>query len=889
MATIAFRAAAAGLGPVGLFVATVAGAMVDSYIAASLTAPPDQHGPRIMGQKVSTTDEGEPIPRAYGTEVRVQCHLIDHSEFIETENSTSNNGKGGRGGEYIEYTYQKHLLYSIARGPLLRVKKLLAGSRIIYNEDPDLNVTSDELVGETWQVGYNWWGSGQTGIYLWTYYLKIKSPADGPDLSIAKVGKNITLQNSGAGNNGVYKVIDSKTEADGSTYFTVSRKETIVADPGPFTPFVAGGAIPTIFQHLSKWDNKLMASAPAFITSPTDGRMGMHDQPVSTLFESIRNGAVPAYRHLAVFALDTMVLTDFGNIPPSITAVCVVDANATVGKTISAICQEHGMSADEIDVSALDDMPLSGLQSRGAQTAKSKLMPLMLGKELLDFEEAGVLHFIQRKNAEIIDIPASEIGVRMEGAQGPKNIKVKESPYEPPYSVEVHFTDTERDHQVGMQRGFRQGTSSSRIVPMHLLDLNMSPQEAVDLGLHQTWLADFAGRGVEWFLPPTQLHRVRAGKVARFTALGREWTILIGQMERTLESMLVCSGTVEQKHIFDLTSTPVGEGDSIQTTLGSGTQHRSLGGIPVDFHLIESVAFRDDHQFIPGHYIAASLSSPNEKFSGLVVYESVDELRETWRRVLDIRTATVMGFASTQLASAPVGLWDNLNEVTIELTNEGEGLERCSEDDCLNGTNRILIRDEIIGFTTPVQVADRKYTLKGLLRGLRGTGWAASEHVAGDRVVLLDGPGITFRPMNVASIGMSRAIKIVSPGTVIDEADLTEFRLQANNVKPFAPASVAGARDGSNNLTVTWDRVSRANARIFQRAPRMEPVEEWEVDVYDLTWTTVLRTIYVSSDSAAYTAAQQTTDGLTPGNNVNVAIYQIGDLVGRGFETRATV
>lgn len=71
----------------------------------------------------------------------------------------------------------------------------------------------------------------------------------------------------------------------------------------------------------------------------------------------------------------------------------------------------------------------------------------------------------------------------------------------------------------------------------------------------------------------------------------------------------------------------------------------------------------------------------------------------------------------------------------------------------------------------------------------------------------------------------------------------------------------------------------------------------FQVDVDSTDFTTyvsggsaerVLRSISAVTQTAAYSAANQTSDGLTPGNPVRVAVYQIGQY-GRGYAGRATV
>jgi hypothetical protein len=70
--------------------------------------------------------------------------------------------------------------------------------------------------------------------------------------------------------------------------------------------------------------------------------------------------------------------------------------------------------------------------------------------------------------------------------------------------------------------------------------------------------------------------------------------------------------------------------------------------------------------------------------------------------------------------------------------------------------------------------------------------------------------------------------------------------------------------------------------------PLGESSEAYEVDILD--GDDVVRTIdSLSSETASYSAAEQTTDGLTPGDPVDCVIYQMSATVGRGFGREATV
>lgn len=97
------------------------------------------------------------------------------------------------------------------------------------------------------------------------------------------------------------------------------------------------------------------------------------------------------------------------------------------------------------------------------------------------------------------------------------------------------------------------------------------------------------------------------------------------------------------------------------------------------------------------------------------------------------------------------------------------------------------------------------------------------------------------------------------------------------------------SRDGSNNLTIDFNRRSRIYGAwgLATDPPLGEQDERYEADIYEATWTTVLRTIAATTESFDYSAADQTTDGLTPGDPVKFKLYQINALNGRGYPLQA--
>jgi hypothetical protein len=125
----------------------------------------------------------------------------------------------------------------------------------------------------------------------------------------------------------------------------------------------------------------------------------------------------------------------------------------------------------------------------------------------------------------------------------------------------------------------------------------------------------------------------------------------------------------------------------------------------------------------------------------------------------------------------------------------------------------------------------------------------------------------------------------------LPEAETFQFTCSGASTTCFAPDHIKGTRDVSNNLTIEWTRVSRANVRLLstQAIPISEPFERYELTVNNATTGAAIRTFVVAQPSVHYSAAQQTADGLTLGQKVYVTVRQLGDLVHGGNARTAVV
>lgn len=269
------------------------------------------------------------------------------------------------------------------------------------------------------------------------------------------------------------------------------------------------------------------------------------------------------------------------------------------------------------------------------------------------------------------------------------------------------------------------------------------------------------------------------------------------------------------------------------------------------------------------------------------LYKSIDAVVYAFAKFLPGEAA--FGYATTALATyARYPTWDDTNTVDIQMRNGATLASAVDDAAVLNGGNAAVLGSEILQFKTVTDLGGNKYRLSRLLRGRRGSEGSMS-HGAGAVFVLLSRSTISRVGFDSSEIGILRHFKAVSNGRVLATTAAKPFICNGASLKPYAPVHIRGSRDGSNNLTITWVRRTRTGGawRDYVDVPLGEETESYSVDI--LNGATVVRTLTATSETATYTAAQQTTDFGSTQASVAVKVYQISSLVGRGFPGSETI
>lgn len=332
------------------------------------------------------------------------------------------------------------------------------------------------------------------------------------------------------------------------------------------------------------------------------------------------------------------------------------------------------------------------------------------------------------------------------------------------------------------------------------------------------------------------------------------------------------------------------DGPTIATS--SGQPGAPADGVPVPSvpvvgytkgFVIDSPLWRDADDGIIT-YLVAGPYNPANPWPGAEFLESTDSgvnYDSTYDAVASTDEGT-WGTTSGALADALTTVWDRSSTVSVYI--QAGSLTSASELAVLNGANRAMIGDEIVGFATATLTAPNTYTLSNFLRGRRGTEQHTGSHVSGDRFVMQDE---RVRHVHGASdVGTTLYIKPTTAGS-FNGAGFPQSQVYTGaSAKPYSPAHLKATPSGGDKV-ITWTRRTRIGGEAVYGAtpPLGETTEAYKVQILNAGGT-VLRTYTPTSPSQNYNAADQSADG---GLGVTARVMQVSSTVGDGFPSSVSL
>jgi hypothetical protein len=607
----------------------------------------------------------------------------------------------------------------------------------------------------------------------------------------------------------------------------------------------------------------------SLIQADVDGRLG--------------SGSTPAYRGQAYVVLENFEITKYGSIPNFTFLVY----NKKL-QSLKAIGEDYltrvGTPASDMALAPVDHLNVRGYVMAQRQSARAVLETL--GRLYnAEFTEAnGKWYAVETGSQAAHAIATADFGATEGEAGGEEPPPLVETQIvndtDIPRQIDLRYFDPARDHQPSTQPASRFVTQSRKQETIEV-PCTLTAAEARRIAfreLYQGWLE----RKVYSFTLPYTYAYLKPTDVVTFAYQGRDYRIRLLEIQGGVPGVLRCSGVEDEPSLARQSAGGGGAAGFTAATVG----------VTVDsiMALMDIPLLRDKDDSQPGFYAALSptriLSTLTKRWPSASLYR---DRGAGYELVATFKGRAVMGAAVGVLASGPTTVWDNTGTVQVDLYDGA--LESADAADVLAGANAALLGNEIIQFQAATQVGgyQNRWQLSGLLRGRKGTESYTGTHASGERFVLLN-DAVRHLPMQLADRGVAFSYKAVTEGMQMADAAAVAFTWEAVSLKPYSGVHVAGARDGSNNLTITWVRRSRLGRELPPGAdiPLGEESERYEVDI--LNAGLVIRTITgLTTPTTTYSAAQQTTDFGSPQPSLTVRVYQLAAGVGRGFKAEATI
>lgn len=290
---------------------------------------------------------------------------------------------------------------------------------------------------------------------------------------------------------------------------------------------------------------------------------------------------------------------------------------------------------------------------------------------------------------------------------------------------------------------------------------------------------------MKWRLPPARMG-LRPGDALQLAGMPRPWMVRTVSIEGMAVAIEAEAAPVAIQSLPADPGRPVSEPD-----LPVGRSEVALFELPP-----EADALGDS----PIAYIAAS----NEgQWKSLPIELTLGDQPLPG---LAIGRRSIVGRTETVLDPRTPHIIDQRSQVVIRLANSGDILLNADQDALTAGANLAMIGAELVQFGRAEALGPGLFRLSNLLRGRRGTEWAAATHQAGEPFCMMDPGRVRSAPLAAGAVGAM--LTAVAHG-IGDVAPLPQASRSVSGeaMRPPPPCHLKAIRSGADIL-VQWVRRS---------------------------------------------------------------------------------
>lgn len=627
-------------------------------------------------------------------------------------------------------------------------------------------------------------------------------------------------------------------------------------------------------------------------------RCGTEKQMPDTLEESHRGvDRAVAYRGNVTITFEELDLDDFGGRHPIVNAL-LESPQKSYASIAQWICKEAGLQDGDIDFCEIAAENCTGFIIDERREAKQWMEQVAILTQC-DFPERDAGEGIKiiafkRGRPAIATITDDDLLARDYGNEMPNDDWKRGKEWSIPGEVEVSGLDASREYTGNYGRAWMEVDGASKQKAQVATSAVLTQPQMRRLAEIELYRRRVERLGRDIHLPPKWAWLSSGDPVTLQDEDGNEQTVILAQSQESLFGILTYNTAGYDPQVYDYPLLDAVSDDEIGT-IDDGEGHV--------YAILDVNSVKDTDNTSPCLLLAATAQAGAE-WGTIAVSSSAFEPEESGDvesgGVVRIKSRATMGSTLNALGDFNINdselggtsaIFDDVNTLTVDL--DYGSLTSVTDDQLYQGKNAAVVGLEGIQFGKATYIGTfsnkKRYELSHLLRGRRGTEFFIGTHEADEAFVFLN-DAVKFAKYRRGYLNTAIELRaVVSKEDVLS----AEFTPVGRNLWPYSPHYVAGTRDGSNNLAITWKRRSRYTGSA-QWKTGVSPIvgeesEVYSIDILDGSGNVVRTLPDVYTPTATYTAAQQTTDFGSPQSSVTVKIYQISAVTGRGYPATVTI
>lgn len=826
--------------------------------------PKAQEGPRLADLNVPSVTPGQPIGKNWGI-IRCGCMVIWTTGLTEHKNVKKVKVSKTKKQKQITYTYTTNIACAFNDGPVSRVRRIFANSKLLWAAS-DLDVNWDDLAVE--RAAY------KTGreTYWSDYYA---------------------------------------TEDDAARFGYSTVADWIATDR--YAGLVAGA----VASDMAEWDDTY-----GWADTNNDGKndndtqnikerytsieffLGTETQMPSSLIEEFEGaGNVPPFRGVSYFTIRRLQLEDFGNTIPTFTVeVEERSGGVAIRDVLTDLSLRAGLTSDQLLFEDMDDLTVNGYaltdmsSVRAAAEHLQAVFPFDMSEygdqirfRLRDRAAVGMIlsDDLRAHTSDSSDIPAKIERTRVDDLQLPKR-------------VDLAFQDPNRNCSANKVSARRVFSHSNQVISV---DLTISSTTTIMKKAAETLLANaVASRNSFKINVPPKYLRFEVGDVL-LLPMGHDTDY---RKVRITEYDIGANFLLELKvvdhietvsnieAIADVSDVAPPREDTTASTVWAIYDGPSISGDEVADSSMMVVMGQTQGMWLGGALYRDMNSGSVTTVFGETVSATPDPLWEV--DVTSDVPASQGVVLSPLLAGMVPDAIDYHSNLVIRFPLDEDYFITQSLASAAAGTDNIfLIGGEIIQALTVTPLGSNTYAFTKILRGLRGTDYAMHGHVSGERAFAVSEDTFQFWTLPQTLIGGTIDYRVVTTDADITTGATEQVVFTGGYRRPLPPAVRAALRNDDGDLTIILQPRARFNGNWLNgvttsatEGDTVFRVEVFTIPAYSDT-TVLLATYDITSVDWVYSAAAQAADHGAVPSKVHLSITQISGGTIDGFPRYETV